>query len=91
MERKNRLSYREHHRRDDLGGEHAAGDLGQLALLVFSFSLCASLVWVVIIVFYIYLSRHEEKLLIEKFGDEYKRYMKQVPMFLPRLRKRPMF
>ena len=174
MERAKKMRYRDHHRREDLGGEHAAGDLGQLillmiflavwisdtffthksiwltdrlpaairlplglfilllsgalagaglwiifgkvresprvvregvfqwvrhpiylaamlyylGLLVFSLSLFAAMVWVVIVAFYFYLSRHEEKLLIEKFGAEYQQYMREVPMFLPRLKKR---
>jgi protein-S-isoprenylcysteine O-methyltransferase Ste14 len=55
-----------------------------LGLLVFSLSLAAVAVWAIIIGFYIYLCRYEERLLTEKFGDEYLAYMKEVPMLLPR-------
>lgn len=55
-----------------------------LGLLFFSFSIAAAFVWVVIIGFYYFLCRHEEKLLTAKFGDEYTTYMRQVPMLLPR-------
>jgi protein-S-isoprenylcysteine O-methyltransferase Ste14 len=30
----------------------------------------------------------EEKLLIQQFGDEYRRYRARVPMFIPKLRRR---
>jgi protein-S-isoprenylcysteine O-methyltransferase Ste14 len=56
-----------------------------LGLLIFSFSIAAALVWVIIIGFYYFLCRHEEKLLTAKFGDDYTTYMRQVPMLLPRL------
>lgn len=57
------------------------------ALLMFSFSIISTVIWIVIIAFYIYISRHEEKLLIEKFGKEYEEYMKDVPMLIPRLKR----
>ena len=57
-----------------------------LGLLLFSFSVIAAVVWVVIIIFYYYISRHEEKLLIEKYGEEYKKYMNEVPMLIPLIR-----
>jgi protein-S-isoprenylcysteine O-methyltransferase Ste14 len=37
----------------------------------------------VITVFYWYISRYEEKLLIDRFGDEYRDYRKKVPMLFP--------
>ena len=55
-----------------------------LGLLVFSLSIAAALIWVAIIGFYTFLCRHEEKLLIAKFGDDYTTYMCEVPMLLPR-------
>ena len=58
-----------------------------LALLVFGLSISAAIVWIVIIAFYHFIARHEERLLLEKFGDSYSDYMKEVPMWLPRVRK----
>jgi len=55
-----------------------------LGLLVFSLSITAALIWLIIIRFYIFLCRYEEKLLTAKFGDEYTNYMREVPMLLPR-------
>ncbi|MCW4013371.1 MAG: isoprenylcysteine carboxylmethyltransferase family protein [Candidatus Bathyarchaeota archaeon] len=34
---------------------------------------------------YVMVSRREEELLIERFGDQYREYMKQVGAFIPRL------
>jgi len=58
-----------------------------LGLLFFSPSLAAIGVWIVTIAFLHYISRHEEKLLLERFGDEYRQYMEDVPMYFPRLRR----
>jgi len=38
----------------------------------------------VIVLAYFLLSRNEEKKVLEQFGDEYRAYQKQVPMFIPR-------
>jgi protein-S-isoprenylcysteine O-methyltransferase Ste14 len=57
-----------------------------LAALVLTLSLVAALIWIFIILYYGFLARFEEKLLIGKFGDGYRRYMKQVPMWIPRPR-----
>ncbi len=38
----------------------------------------------VIVVAYYALARKEEKVMIESFGDEYRAYVKKVPMFLPK-------
>ena len=59
-----------------------------LGLLVLSFSIYATLVWFVIIGFYFFLARHEERLLLEKYGDQYETYRKTVPMWLPFIRRR---
>jgi len=58
-----------------------------VGLLIWSISLAAGVVWVFAIVFLHYISRHEEKLMLGIFGREYERYMQEVPMWLPRLRK----
>jgi protein-S-isoprenylcysteine O-methyltransferase Ste14 len=62
--------------------------LGELllyaGLLMFSISLAAAAIWFLAIIFLHYISRHEEKLLIKRFGEEYRLYMKDVPMWIPR-------
>lgn len=55
------------------------------ALLCLNISLLAAGVWVLITVFLYVICRYEEKILIEHFGDEYRQYMKEVPMWIPRL------
>jgi protein-S-isoprenylcysteine O-methyltransferase Ste14 len=58
-----------------------------LGLLMLSLSLAAAGVWVVTIVFLHYISKYEEKLLLARFGDDYAKYMQEVPMWLPRFWK----
>ncbi len=57
-------------------------------LLMMSISLAAAVVWIIGIGFLHYISRYEEKVLLAHFGEEYKQYMSEVPMWIPRLRKR---
>ena len=59
-----------------------------LGFLVLSISLAAVFVWVIAIVFLHYISRYEERLLLDRFGEEYEQYMREVPMWIPRLRRR---
>ena len=59
-----------------------------LGFLMLSVSLAAAVVWCIAIVFLHYISRCEEKLLLARFGKEYAQYMREVPMWIPRLRKR---
>ena len=59
-----------------------------LGLLLLNISLAAALIWVIAMVFLHYISRYEEKLLLARFGDEYRQYMKEVPMWFPRLYRR---
>jgi protein-S-isoprenylcysteine O-methyltransferase Ste14 len=58
-----------------------------LALLLLKTSLAGLAVWIIIIAFLHYISRHEEKMLLARFGDKYKKYMRDVPMYFPRLRR----
>ena len=56
-------------------------------LLIISTSLAAAVVLIMAIGFLYYLCRHEEKLLLDRFGDDYRAYMQEVPMWIPRLRR----
>lgn len=67
---------------------YLAAVLLYLGLLILSFSIISFGIWFIIILFYIYISKHEEKLLIEKFGRDYQEYMNEVPMFLPCIMKK---
>jgi protein-S-isoprenylcysteine O-methyltransferase Ste14 len=44
--------------------------------------------WPAIVVLYYRLAKEEEKKMEEKFGEEYQKYKKTVPMFIPHIRKR---
>ncbi len=57
-------------------------------VLAFSLSLAAAAFWLALIVALHVFARTEEKLLLARFGDEYAAYMRDVPMWLPRLRRR---
>ena len=60
-----------------------------LGCLMLSLSLAAACILPAAIAFLHYISRHEEKLLLARFGEEYERYIRDVPMWIPRLRKKP--
>ena len=57
-----------------------------LAAVMLSLSLIGAAMWVVIILFYHFLARYEEGLLIKKFGEDYRKYTRQVPMWLPTIK-----
>jgi protein-S-isoprenylcysteine O-methyltransferase Ste14 len=59
-----------------------------LGLLMMSLSLAAAFVWSIAVLFFHNISRHEEKLLIARYGEEYEAYMHDVPMWIPRWGKR---
>ncbi len=55
-------------------------------LSVLTLSIFSIIAWLGIIAFYHFISRYEEKLLLDKFGIEYEKYMNEVPMWIPRLK-----
>ncbi len=59
-----------------------------LGLLALSLSLAAAGVFCVAILFLHCISRYEERLLLARFGDAYRAYMVEVPMWIPRLRQK---
>jgi protein-S-isoprenylcysteine O-methyltransferase Ste14 len=59
-----------------------------LGLLVLNMSLAALGIWVATAIFLHYISRYEEKLLLDRFGEQYEQYMQRVPMWIPRIRQR---
>ena len=59
-----------------------------LSFTILSLSIIALIIWFVIIIFYYCLCRYEEKLLIGKLGKKYRDYMKEIPMLIPRIRRK---
>jgi len=59
-----------------------------LALIVMTLSIIAAIIFLFVIAFYHFIAKREEEILLEKFGKEYEAYMKEVPMWLPRLVKK---
>jgi protein-S-isoprenylcysteine O-methyltransferase Ste14 len=57
-----------------------------LGIIILSLSVLTFVIWILIIIFYYSMAKYEEALLIDKFGKEYKDYMKNVPMFIPRIK-----
>jgi len=54
-----------------------------IGLSCMTLSLLSAALLIIIIPFYRYISRYEERLLIMRFGDEYQTYMRKVPMLFP--------
>lgn len=54
-----------------------------LGFIIISLSIISFCIWIIIILFYYFISRYEEKLLIDKLGSQYEEYMNEVPMFIP--------
>ena len=57
-----------------------------LGLLLVSLSLASAAVMLIAVAFLHYISRHEERQLIGRFGDAYRQYVRDVPMWIPRIR-----
>ena len=54
-------------------------------LCVISISIVSYIVAIAVVIFLFYLARFEERMLLDRFGDDYRRYILDVGMFLPRL------
>jgi protein-S-isoprenylcysteine O-methyltransferase Ste14 len=59
-----------------------------LSLFMVNMSLAAGVVGLGATAFLYYLSRYEERLLLKRFGDDYRLYMRDVGMWIPRLQKK---
>jgi protein-S-isoprenylcysteine O-methyltransferase Ste14 len=57
--------------------------LSYMGLILITLSIITTVLWLVIIIFYHYISSYEEKLLINMYGDDYREYRKKVPMLFP--------
>ena len=50
-------------------------------------TIITALMFPVLIFIYYRLSKREEGEMLKTFGEEYKRYMERIPMFIPRIEK----
>lgn len=67
---------------------YTAALLLYLALIVATRSILALLAFAGILVFYHRIALYEESSLLTHFGNEYKNYIRDVPRWLPRIRKK---
>jgi protein-S-isoprenylcysteine O-methyltransferase Ste14 len=56
-----------------------------LGAVVTTLSVVSAVFWLVIVLFYYLISRYEERILTEAFGDEYTAYKKRTGMLFPRI------
>ncbi|MFC2152046.1 methyltransferase family protein [Bacteroidota bacterium] len=56
-----------------------------LGITLIMFSLPLAIMFVIIFLFYNFIAQHEEKLLVNQFGDDYKFYMKKVRRWIPKI------
>ena len=56
-----------------------------LTAILSTLSLISAAFWLLIIGFYIYISRYEEGILTETFGNDYLEYKKKTGMLFPKL------
>jgi protein-S-isoprenylcysteine O-methyltransferase Ste14 len=57
--------------------------LGYAGMISLTLSLASAAIFIIIVAFYYFISKYEEKLLTRRFGEEYRDYMKKVPMLFP--------
>lgn len=67
---------------------YLASMLVYLGFIIISLSIIAFCIWIIIVLFYYYISRYEERILVDKLGTQYEDYIRQVPMFIPWFRKK---
>lgn len=60
-----------------------------IGLWSFTLSIFSAMLVIIIVAFYHFIARYEEKLLVGKFGEEYERYIRSVPMWIPRIKNLP--
>ena len=59
-----------------------------LGLFLLTLSLAALAIGIGATLFLRMICRHEERMLLDRFGEEYRDYMREVPMWLPRVARR---
>jgi protein-S-isoprenylcysteine O-methyltransferase Ste14 len=57
-----------------------------LGVILMTMSLASAALWLIILAFYIYLCKYEERILTEEFGSDYLEYKKKTGMLFPKFR-----
>jgi len=69
---------------------YAGAILFYLGAIFITLSIASAAFWILVIIFYILISRYEERILNKEFGDDYLNYKKKVGMLFPKFtRPRP--
>lgn len=55
-----------------------------LGAILITMSIASFVFWILIILFYLFIARYEERILTETFGEEYTNYRKKVGMLVPK-------
>jgi len=56
-----------------------------VGVLCLTLSLPGAVVFMFVMLLYHWLAKHEEQLMLDIFGDEYREYIKRVPMWIPKI------
>jgi len=65
------------------------GDIfGSVAIMFFTRSLLGPIGILLTIIYFYKIAKQEEENLERAFGEEYKNYKREMPMFIPRLKRR---
>jgi protein-S-isoprenylcysteine O-methyltransferase Ste14 len=62
-----------------------------LGMNILWITISALLLWPILAILYYRLAKAEEKEMEKNFGEEYRKYERTVPMFIPRIRKKTSF
>lgn len=60
-------------------------DYIRLAAILSTLSIASAVFWMLIIAFYIFICKYEERILTEEFGKDYLEYKKKTGMLFPKL------
>jgi len=65
---------------------YAGALLFYLGAIIITLSIVSAALWPLIIAFYVYLCKYEERLLTEEFGNDYLEYKRKTGMLFPKFR-----
>ena len=56
-----------------------------LGAAIITMSIVSAAFWILIIIFYIFIARYEERILTEEFGEDYLKYKRKTGRLFPKL------